>query len=114
MPDWWLQSSGFFFIVGGIAAVLLLVLLGVLIYVSLELLTQVKRLAAKVETLTDKVNGIADQVQTITSEVGTRTTGIVKVVDDNASRAFELVEKIAPLLVGIGVVVRLARLLRRK
>lgn len=117
LPPWWINASGVFFILGSVALIALLILVCVLISVSLDLVKQLKALTSKVEELTTKANGIADQVQSLTTDVSVRTKGIVSVVDENAHRAFGIVEKAAPVLVAVGLVLRLASLIpgrRRK
>ncbi len=113
MPEWWINSSGFFFIIATIAVLLQIVMLAVLIWVLLDLSKQLRRITARVEELTDKVNAITDQVKDVTNQVSKRTTGIMSVVDSNATKAFDLIEKAAPLFIGLGLVVRIAQLFKK-
>ncbi len=83
-----------------------------LIWILLDLRKAILALNVRVGELTDKVNQIAANVKDVTDEVGTRTRGIVRVVDEHASTAFVLVEKLAPLLVGIGVVTKIVKLVK--
>lgn len=83
-----------------------------LIWILLDLRKAILALNVRVSELTDKVNQIAANVKDVTDEVGTRARGIVRVVDEHASTAFVLVEKLAPLLVGIGVVTKIVKLVK--
>ncbi len=114
MPEWWLTASGVFFVLGSISFVVLCVLLGALVYIALDLRTSLKMISHRVEILADKVEGIADQVKSVTTEVGVRTTGITRMVDDMAGSSLNMIERFAPFLVGIGVVLRIAGGLKRR
>lgn len=114
LPEWWIGASGVFFIVGTLAVFALIVLAIVLIQLALELRAQIKTLTSKVEILTDKTTIIAEQIKDVTQDVSMRTKGIVKVVDDNASTAFGIIEKIAPAMVVAGLGFRLFRMLGSK
>lgn len=113
LPAWWINASGLFFILGCVALIASLILCVVLGHVVLELAGQVKKLTAKVEELTDKTKAIASNVETLTKDVSVRTTGIAKVVDDNAHKAFDIIEKVAPVMVVAGVALRLIGLVKR-
>lgn len=106
LPEWWLTASGMFFVLGSVAMVVTVVLLAVLVYAVLELRKSVIVLSVKVDQITDKVNAIASTVQQVTSDVGTRATGITRMIDDAAGGAMDIVEKFAPLLVGVATVAR--------
>lgn len=110
LPEWWLTASGTFFVLGSAAMIVVVVVLAYLVKVVADLRHAVLGLANRVEKLTDKVDGIAEQVKTVTTEVGTRTTGIVRMVDEMAAPALNVVEKFAPVLMGIAVVGRIISL----
>lgn len=110
MPAWWINASGVFFILGSLAMIAMILLAIVLIHLALELKSQLASLNAKVETLTEKANSVAGQVQALTSDVTTRGQGLVRVMDDRANVAFEIIEKAAPVLVAVGMFLRLKAL----
>lgn len=107
MPDWWLTASGVFFILGSVAMLVTVVLLAVLGYAALELRTGVQELSKKIDAITTKVDDIATNLKHVTSEVSTRTTGMVRMIDDAAGGAMTIVEKFAPVLVGVAAVGRI-------
>lgn len=113
MPEWWINASGLFFILGSVAVIASLVLCIILAHVVLELSAQVKKLTAKVEELTDRTKSIAENVDSLTKDVSMRATGIVKVVDDNAHKAFDVIEKAAPFVIVAGMALRLFGLVKR-
>ncbi|MBX3111517.1 MAG: hypothetical protein KF857_05865 [Fimbriimonadaceae bacterium] len=104
IPEWWLTASGAFFVLGSAATLVSVVALAYLIKVLADLRHATLALGARVEKLTEKVDGIAEQVRTVTTEVGARTTGIVRLVDEVAGPAVQIVERFAPLLMGLAAV----------
>lgn len=109
-PEWWLTVSGLYFVLASIVMIVTLALLATLIRLTMDLISAVKTMNNRVQSLTDRVEAIAETVQDVTNDVGSRTKGIVKVVDDHALAAFDLVEKYAPLLVGAAIVLKLGSL----
>lgn len=106
----WVQTSvGIFSILGSVFFVVLLVVTFVGLLLLSDLTKQVKALTGKVDKLADKVHGIADQVNAVTTEVGARTTGIVRMVDEGASKAIGVLEVLAPVLVVIGAFMKVRR-----
>jgi hypothetical protein len=107
MPTWWLTASGMFFVLGSIAMLVSVVLLAILGYAALELRKGVQELSVKIDTITTKVDDIATNLKHVTTEVSTRTTGMVRMIDDAAGGAMTIVEKFAPVLVGIAAAARI-------
>ncbi|MCA0360839.1 MAG: hypothetical protein LCH41_07270 [Armatimonadetes bacterium] len=114
LPEWWLTVSGVFFFLGSIALGVLMVVSIVLVWLLLDLRKNIQILTLKVQALTDRADAIAKNVQGVTEEVGVRTKGIARVVDEHASTAFGIIEKLAPLFVGLGLVSRIMSLLRSR
>lgn len=81
--------------------------------ILLDVRNNIRNLNNRVETLSNKVEGVVESVQSITTEVGTRTKGIVRVVDEHAGTAFTLIERFAPIMLGIGVIARIVSLAKR-
>lgn len=113
MPEWWLTSSGIFFILGAVAMGLIAVSSMGLLWILLDLRKGMLQLNAKANALTDKLDAIATNVKSVTDEVGTRARGITKVVDEHAHTAFGIIEKIAPIFIAIGLMNKIAKLVRR-
>ncbi|MDI9639481.1 hypothetical protein QPK87_18750 [Kamptonema cortianum] len=113
-PDWWFTATGIFGVVGSIAMVIMLVVGIASLVILLEIRKSLKSLNARVEGLTNRVEIITANIQDVTNEVGIRARGLVRSVDQHASTAFEIVEKIAPFLVGIGVISRIIAMVKRK
>lgn len=107
LPEWWLTASGAFFVLGSAAMLVMVAVLAYLVKVLADLRHAMLALASRVEQLTTKVDGIAEQVKTVTTEVGVRTTGIVRMVDDIASPALRIVERFAPVFIGVAAVARI-------
>ncbi len=114
MPDWWLNASGLFFVLGSIAFVAGVILIAYLIYAVMQLHRQVLLLTHKVEEISDSVKSTAKTIEKTTEEVGIRVSGITGVVDESASRAFGLIERVVPYLLGIGLFWRLKTLISRR
>lgn len=112
MPDWWLTSSGIFFVVGSVVMGVMVFVSAALIWLLLDLRRSISSINKRVVDLTDRVQGIATNVSDVTNEVGIRTRGIVRVVDDHAHTALEIVEKFAPLILGITIVTKIVKLVR--
>lgn len=112
MPDWWITSSGVFFVLGTAVLILMAVATCVLIYLLLDLRKQIQGLVGKVNEVADKADAIATNLKDVSQEVGTRARGIVRVVDDHANTAFGIIEKFAPLFLGIGLISKILKLVR--
>ncbi len=85
----------------------------VVIRILLDLRTSMISLNQRIEVIAKRVDHITETVEDVTLDVGSRTKGIVRIVDEHAGTAFSIVEKIAPILVGIGVVGRIISLIKR-
>ena len=113
VPSWWLQVTGG----AAIAILLLCVAMMVIAVVMVALLLEVKKgianVSERVQSVASRVDSVAKQVEHVTTEVGTRTTGIMRSVDDIASGAFEVVERYAPVAIGLAVVFKLASMFRK-
>lgn len=114
MPGWWLTASGVFFVLASVAMLVTVVLLAILGYAALEMRTGVKELSVKIDAITTKVDDIATNLKHVTGEVSTRTNGIVRMIDDAAGGAMTIVEKFAPVLVGVAAVGRIFMQFRRR
>lgn len=112
-PEWWFTVTGTFAIFGICVFFAMLVGAWFVVRILLDLRDHLNSLNARVEKLTDKVDAITETVKDVTTEVGSRTKGIVRIVDQHASTGFDMVEKFAPILVGVGIVLRMARLFKR-
>ena len=113
VPSWWINTSGLFFVLASIAMIVMIALTVLLIKVVMDLQRSLQQLTQRVQALTTKVEGIADQVSTVTREVGVRTSGIVRMVDDTAASAMTIVEKLAPILMVVGAVLKIVKTVRR-
>ncbi|QYK54218.1 MAG: hypothetical protein KF824_04800 [Fimbriimonadaceae bacterium] len=113
MPEWWLTSSGIFFILGAVAMGLIAISSMGLLWILLDLRKGLLQLNAKANALTDKVDTIATNVKDVTDEIGTRARGITKVVDEHAHTAFSVIEKVAPVFIAIGLISKIAKLVKR-
>lgn len=82
--------------------------------VLLDVRDGLRELNTRVIALTERVETITETVQDVTTEVGSRTKGIVRIVDEHAMTALNVVEKVAPVLVGIGIIARVVGLLKGK
>jgi hypothetical protein len=109
VPAWWINASGLFAILGSVAMIAITILAGVLIWVSLDLLKQLRALSVKIDALSTKASIIAANVQSITEDVSLRTKTVGAMVDDGSAKAYGFVEKAAPVLVVAGILFRLAR-----
>jgi len=114
IPGWVSSSVGIYAVLGSITFVVLIVVFGYLLLILSDLAKQVKKLTTKVDVLTDRVHTIADNVATVTTEVGVRTSGIVRLVDEKANSAVQILETLAPVFLVIGVFWRLKNVLKRK
>ncbi len=112
MPDWWITSSGVFFVLGTAVLILMAVFLAVLVWLLFDLRNQIQVLLGKVNEVADKADAIATNLKDVSQEVGTRARGIVRVVDDHASTAFGIIERFAPLFLGVGLVTKIVGLVR--
>lgn len=114
LPESWITASTIFFILGSVAmALIALVSVGVF-WILLDLRKMISGLNVRVTALTEKVDGIATNVKDVTDEVGVRARGITRVVDEHAQTAFGIVEKVAPLFLAIGIVTRIAKLVKSR
>ena len=110
-PDWWLTASGMFFVLGSVFMIIGTAVACVLVWVLLELRVSINRLTSKVEEISDKVNEVAGTVKDVTTEVSTRASGLTRMVDDAAGGAMDVVERFAPLFIGLAAVFKLYRAL---
>ena len=83
-------------------------------WILLDLRKMMSGLNKRLTALSDKADAIAANVKDVTDEVGIRTRGIARVVDDHANTAFAIVEKVAPLFIAIGLVSKIAKLIRSR
>lgn len=113
-PDWWFNLTGIFAFVGTVAFFAMTVVAFFVVRLLLDVRDSLRELNTRVNSLTDRVEAITETVQDVTTEVGSRTKGIVRIVDEHAMTALDLVEKVAPVLVGIGIIARVVGLLRGK
>jgi hypothetical protein len=113
-PEYWYQLTAGAAIVVIIAGVFSLVLLGILMAVALELRRGIVALTNKVQSIADRVDSVAKKVDEVTTEVGSRASGIARTVDDIAVTAFEVVERYAPLAIGIAVLFKLRSMFGKK
>jgi len=79
-----------------------------------DLRRNINAISSKIQGISDRVDTVAKQVQEVTVEVGSRTTGIVRTVDDIAAGAFDIVEKYAPIVLGLAIVFKLRQLFVRR
>lgn len=114
LPGWWLNASGMFFVLGSIAFVACVILLTFLIYAVMQLHRQVVTLTNKIDEIGNSVKSTARTIEKTTEEVGIRVSGITGVVDESASRAFGLIDRVVPYLLGIGLFWRLKTLISRR
>lgn len=112
-PSWWFTMTGTFAVLGSLAFIAIMISTVVIIRILLDVRTSMLSLNQKLEVIAKRVDHITETVEDITMDVGTRTKGIVKVVDDHAATAFGIVEKVAPILVGIGVIGRIVALIKK-
>lgn len=113
-PEWWFVTTGIFAFFGTLAMVFAIVVTIVTFRILLDIRDNIKALNIRVDRLGTKVEAITDTVKDVTTEVGARTKGITRVIDEHAGTAFNLVEKAAPILVGIAVVARIISFAKRK
>lgn len=114
MPEWWVQATG-------VAAIFIIIMCFVvtiaafyLIVVLADLKRNVNAISERIQRLADRVDGIAKSVQEVTTEVGSRTSGIVRMVDDIAGGAFNVVERFAPYVIGAAVLFKLRSLFDKR
>ena len=86
------------------------VIIGIVVFLLLALgiRREIVELSGRIQGLVERVDGIAKQVESVTKEVGARTTGIVRPVADIAAGAFNVIEQVAPILPGTGILLHLA------
>ncbi|MBS1712573.1 MAG: hypothetical protein JSS71_12700 [Armatimonadetes bacterium] len=114
LPESWVTTSTMFFVLGSVAMGLLAIVSVAMLWVLLDLRKMLQGLTGRVNSLADKADHIAANIKDVTDEVGTRTRGIARVVDDHANTAFAIVEKVAPIFIAIGIVSKIAKLIRSR
>jgi len=83
-------------------------------WILLDLRKMLSGLNKRVTDLTIKADAIATNVKDVTDEVGVRARGITKIVDDHANTAFGIVEKVAPVFIALGIISKIAKLIRSR
>lgn len=114
LPQWWVEVTGGAAIVIMVAGLLTVALSVYMMVVLADLRRNINAVSSKIQGISDRVDTVAKQVQEVTVEVGSRTTGIVRTVDDIAVGAFEIVEKYAPIALGLAVIFKLRQLFVRR
>lgn len=109
-----MTTSTMFFVLGSVAMGLLAIVSVAMLWVLLDLRKMLQGLTGRVNALADKADHIAANIKDVTDEVGTRTRGIARVVDDHANTAFAIVERIAPLFIALGIISKVAKLIRSR
>lgn len=113
-PEYWWQVTGVAAVMMIIACFAVIGLLSVLIVMLLQLKRSLLEITGRIQTIADRVDSVAKQVEQVTTEVGSRTIGIARTVDDIAFSAFEVVERYAPLAIGVAVLFKLRSLFGKK
>ncbi|MCH8978592.1 MAG: hypothetical protein IH945_05035 [Armatimonadetes bacterium] len=114
LPEFWLEVTAGAAIAVIVASVVAIVLAVYMMIVLADLRRNINAISAKIQGISDRVDTVAKQVQEVTTEVGARTTGIVRTVDDIAAGAFEIVEKYAPIALGLAIIFKLRQLFDRR
>lgn len=114
LPESWVTTSTMFFVLGSVAMGLLAIVSVAMLWVLLDLRKMLQGITGRVNSLADKADHIAANIKDVTDEVGTRTRGIARIVDDHANTAFAIVEKVAPIFIAIGIVSKIAKLIRSR
>ncbi|MCH7903220.1 MAG: hypothetical protein IH944_01480 [Armatimonadetes bacterium] len=114
LPEWWVQWTGLAAVFVVLASLAVIIGMVVFLLLALGIRREIVQLSGRIQGLVERVDGIAKQVESVTKEVGARTTGIVRTVDDIAAGAFNVIEKYAPILLGIGIILKLTRLFGKK
>ena len=114
MPQEWLEVTAGAAIVVMITGAVVVVLAVYMMVVLADLRRNINAVSAKIQGISDRVDTVAKQVQEVTTEVGARTTGIVRTVDDIAAGAFDIIERYAPIALGLAIVFKLRQLFVRR
>ena len=113
-PDWWVQWTGLAAVFVVLASLAVIIGIVVFLLLALGIRREIVELSGRIQGLVERVDGIAKQVESVTKEVGARTTGIVRMVDDIAVGAFDVIEKYAPIALGFGIILKLIKLFGKK
>lgn len=114
IPSVWFWVTGIY---AGLASVFMIVLVFatmVLLRLVMQLLEQVKDLTAKVDRITAKVETTTTTVQSAVTDMSVRVNGLVRYMDDSAQSAFGIIDRFAPFVLLLGLLMRLFRLGKRR
>lgn len=114
MPQYWIQLTAGAAVAVMLASIAVIMLAFYAIGTLSDIRRGVKNVTDRVSTLTQRVDDVAKQVSHVATEVGTRTTGMMRMVDDVAGSAIEVVERFAPIAIGIAVLFKIRQLFSKK
>lgn len=112
-PDYWYQLTAGAAIAVILASVAVIALCFFIVMTLADIRRGVKGVTDRVSILTERVDDVAKQVSHVATEVGSRTTGIMRTVDDIAGSAFQVVEKFAPIAIGVAVLFKIKQMFGR-
>ncbi len=114
MPEYWIQVTAGAAIAVMLASLAVIALVFYAIGTLSDIRRGVKNITDRVSQLTQRVDDVAKQVSHVATEVGSRTTGMMRMVDDVAGTAIEVVERFAPLAIGVAVLFKIRQLFTKR
>lgn len=114
LPEYWIQVTAVAAVFVILASLSVIALAFFAILTLADVRRGVRQVTDKVSVITQRVDDVAKQVNHVATEVGARTTGIMKTVDDIAGTAFEVVERFAPIALGVAVLLKLRQMFSRR